>query len=238
MAAPSNRRSLIAVVPAFDEAARIGAVLDVLLAYPGFAEVIVSDDGSTDGTARLAAAKGARVVRHERRGGKGAAMRRAVETTTAEVLFFCDADIAGLTHAMIDEVVAPVLAGTSEMFVAQIDRRIYKAPLVLRNVPLLGGIRAVTRELWESVPESFKAGFGIESALNHYAAQGGHRVQFKVFRGLTQTVKEKKYGLLRGTLARWRMAREVVATRWALRSPGHGAERSVAGPEGLDSGRR
>lgn len=209
---------MIAVVPAFDEALRIGGVLEVLLAYPGFAEVVVSDDGSTDDTARVAAAKGARVVRHEPRGGKGAAMQRAVRSAAADVLFFCDADIVGLTDAIVDEVVGPVVRGECEMFVAQVDRRIYKAPLVLRNVPLLGGIRAVTRELWESVPEPFKAGFGIESALNHYASQGGYRVQFKVFRGLSQTVKEKKYGLLRGTLSRWRMVREVVAARWALRS--------------------
>lgn len=218
MAAPSTRRALIAVVPAFDEAARIGAVLDVLLAYPGFSELIVSDDGSTDGTAQIAAAKGVRVVRHERRGGKGAAMQRAVETSEAEVVFFCDADIIGLTGATIDEVVGPVLSGACAMFVAQVDRSVYKAPLVVRNVPLLGGIRAVTRELWESVPARFKSGFGIESALNHYASQGGCRVQFKVFRGLSQTVKEKKYGLLRGSLSRWRMVREVVAVRWALRS--------------------
>jgi len=228
MVSPPPRRRLIAVVPAFDEAARIGAVLDVLLAYPGFAEVIVSDDGSTDGTADVAAARGARVVRHAVRGGKGAAMQRAVEATTAEVIFFCDADIVGLTNATIGEVVDPVVAGASEMFVAQVDRRVYKAPLVVRNVPLLGGIRAVTRALWESVPASFKTGFGIESALNHYAAHGGHRVQFKVFRGLSQTVKEKKYGLLRGTVSRWRMVREIVVTRWALRRPRGGARAGAA----------
>src|SRR4051812_42388245 len=50
------------VIPARDEAARIGPCLDGLLADPDVFEVLVVDDGSTDGTGALARARGARVV--------------------------------------------------------------------------------------------------------------------------------------------------------------------------------
>ena len=50
------------VIPARDEAARIGPCLDGLAGDPDVLEVIVVDDGSTDGTAAVAAARGARVV--------------------------------------------------------------------------------------------------------------------------------------------------------------------------------
>jgi glycosyltransferase involved in cell wall biosynthesis len=215
MAQEAAVRRVSAVVPAFDEAARIGAVLEVLVSYPGFGEVVVVDDGSGDGTGEVAAACGARVVRNARKGGKGAAMQRGVQAAAGEIVFFCDADIEGLTHEIIDEILGPVRRGETEMFIGMIDRRIYDAPLVIRFVPLLGGIRALTRELWERTPRRFKKGFEIETALNYFADHPG-RPQHKVFPGLGQTVKEQKYGVLRGTYWRWKMVLDILATNWSL----------------------
>ncbi len=209
-------RRVSAIVPAYNEAARIATVLDVLASYPGFAEVLVVDDGSTDGTGEVATARGARVIRNARKSGKGAAMQRGVDAAAGDVIFFCDADIVGLTHEAIDEIVAPVRRGDTEMFIGMIDRRIYDAPFIIRYVPLLGGIRALTRALWKRTPKRFKQGFEIETALNYYAAHPG-RPQHKVFPGLSQTVKEQKYGLLRGTYWRWRMVVDILTTNWALR---------------------
>ncbi len=77
---PRERREspepLVAVViPALNEAGKIGRVLDKMPADPRF-EAIVVDDGSTDGTGDEARAHGAAlVVRHEQRQGVGAAIR-------------------------------------------------------------------------------------------------------------------------------------------------------------------
>ncbi|HEY7941819.1 MAG TPA: glycosyltransferase family 2 protein [Candidatus Limnocylindrales bacterium] len=63
------------VIPALNEAGKIGRVLDKMPADPRF-EAIVVDDGSTDGTGDEARQHGAAlVVRHEVRGGVGAAIR-------------------------------------------------------------------------------------------------------------------------------------------------------------------
>jgi len=95
------------VIPARDEAARLPRTLEALRAHvlaagesPGSVEVIVVDNGSSDGTARLAAAAHTpampvRVVRCERR-GKGAAVREGMRHTTADLVGFMDAD--GATH--------------------------------------------------------------------------------------------------------------------------------------------
>lgn len=70
---PPQRERLWAVVPIFDEAATIGAVVKRLRRL---CPVIVVDDASTDGSgARAAAAGAACVIRHPRRMGKGAALR-------------------------------------------------------------------------------------------------------------------------------------------------------------------
>ncbi|MET8146436.1 glycosyltransferase family 2 protein [Sphaerisporangium sp. NPDC005288] len=60
---PDVTAPISVVIPARDEEARIGPCLTAVLADPAVAEVIVVDDESSDGTARLAAALGATVVR-------------------------------------------------------------------------------------------------------------------------------------------------------------------------------
>lgn len=67
------------IIPALDEAGKIGRVLDKMPRDPRF-EAIVVDDGSSDGTGDEARAHGAAVVlRHEVRGGVGAAIRDGFE---------------------------------------------------------------------------------------------------------------------------------------------------------------
>jgi glycosyltransferase involved in cell wall biosynthesis len=62
-----------AVVPCLNEAATIGNVVDDLRAF--LSKIIVVDDGSTDSTVTAATQAGARVVRHSRNLGKGAALK-------------------------------------------------------------------------------------------------------------------------------------------------------------------
>lgn len=68
---------MIALIPAYNEQARVGAVVGQALRYVD--EVVVVDDGSTDDTATLAEQAGARVLRHERNCGKGMAIATALD---------------------------------------------------------------------------------------------------------------------------------------------------------------
>jgi glycosyltransferase involved in cell wall biosynthesis len=71
----------VAVITARDEAAVIGQVIAGL---PEELDVLVVDDGSADRTAEVARAAGARVVRHERNRGLGAALRTGLEIARDE----------------------------------------------------------------------------------------------------------------------------------------------------------
>lgn len=64
----------IIIIPAYEEAASIGAIVAACRALPQAPDVIVVDDGSTDATARLAAEAGAIVIRHQANRGKGASL--------------------------------------------------------------------------------------------------------------------------------------------------------------------
>src|SRR5437762_35754 len=84
----------LTALPVYNEVRHVSAVLDEVLRYSP--EVLVVDDGSTDGTSELLAARpDVYVVRHERNLGYGGALRSAFEYTLAhgyEVLVTIDCD--------------------------------------------------------------------------------------------------------------------------------------------------
>jgi dolichyl-phosphate beta-glucosyltransferase len=97
--------TLSIVVPAYNEAARLGASLAAIVAYVKAqrqpSEVIVVDDGSTDDTAAVAEASLAdsgevetRVIRYEQNRGKGYAARTGLLAARANVALFSDADLS------------------------------------------------------------------------------------------------------------------------------------------------
>jgi dolichol-phosphate mannosyltransferase len=101
--------SISAVVPARDEAARIGPCLEGLRRDPDVTEVIVVDDCSTDGTAELARRLGARVVegREPPPGwiGKPWALQQGLEAAGGDIVVSVDADTRprpGLARALAE----------------------------------------------------------------------------------------------------------------------------------------
>lgn len=85
--------SVSVVVPAFNAASSIGACVRSLKDLePAAEEIIVVDDASTDATAEVAEAAGARVVRLKRNGGPGVARNEGAAVARGEYLAFIDAD--------------------------------------------------------------------------------------------------------------------------------------------------
>ncbi len=98
------------VLPCLDEAAALPWVLERI--PPGWRALVV-DNGSTDGSARIAQALGARVV-HEERRGFGAACHAGLTAATADLVCFCDCD-ASLDPADLVPFVREVAAGTADL---------------------------------------------------------------------------------------------------------------------------
>lgn len=199
-----------AVVPAFNEERTIRSVIQVLLCHPRIKEIIVVDDGSTDRTVEQVKDLPITLIELRRNCGKSAAMNAGVAAARYEYVFFCDADVLGLSVQVIDTLLNPVLSGRYVMFVGIRERSIWQLNRLLRFSPILGGERVLSKELWYRVPATFKKNFQIEIALNYFAKQMPGKMGFMLMPGVTQIIKEKKYGLLTGLFRRFLMVWDIV----------------------------
>jgi glucosyl-3-phosphoglycerate synthase len=187
------------VLPALDEEATVGEIVTVIRrelmtpAVPLVDELVVLDSGSTDRTAQVAAAAGARVVARDdvlpripAVPGKGEVLWRSLLVTGGDVVCFVDADLREFRADFVTGIVGPLLTDPDVDFVkATYDRPLGSGPaagqggrvteLVARPllnlhwpqlagfVQPLGGEYAARRSLLERLP--FPVGYGVELAL-------------------------------------------------------------------------
>jgi glycosyltransferase involved in cell wall biosynthesis len=172
---------ILALIPAHDEAPRIGPVVRGALAH---VPVLVVDDGSSDATASIAEAAGARVLRQAPNQGKGAALRagfRAAIAEGAEAVVTLDGDgqhDPAELPAFLAAYARRTLAGeTTELIIGRRDFR--RMPPLRRASNWLGtltlsaavgrwiednqsGYRLVGRRLMAATLDSAESGFAFE----------------------------------------------------------------------------
>jgi glucosyl-3-phosphoglycerate synthase len=186
-------RTVSVVLPALNEEETVGDVVSVVRPLLGTLvdELVVMDSGSTDRTAEVATAAGARVVRREDvvpwlepLPGKGEVLWRSLAATSGEVIVFLDSDLVEPETGFVTALLGPLL----EVPDVHLVKGFYRRPLRLESsgggrvtelvarpllntlrpelsgvVQPLGGEYAATRSFLESVP--FAAGYGVEIGL-------------------------------------------------------------------------
>jgi glycosyltransferase involved in cell wall biosynthesis len=117
----ARSRILSVVIPVYNEAGTIRAIFARVAASPLVGEIVIVDDGSTDGTREALAALrppcdgiSLRVVRHERNRGKGAAVRTGFARVTRPVTIVQDADLE-YDPADYPALVEPVASGQADV---------------------------------------------------------------------------------------------------------------------------
>ena len=123
------------IVPVFNEAGTVGAVIERLLTieFPAPREIIVVNDGSTDGTRaaleRLEPNLAVQIVHVDRNRGKGFAVRQGFARARGSVIAIQDADLE-LDPAQLPDLVGPVLRFEADVVYGSRFLRSSSAPLM------------------------------------------------------------------------------------------------------------
>lgn len=129
-------RTVSVVLPALNEAETIAGVIETITPMLGglVDDLVVLDSGSTDDTAEMARAAGARVVSREQalpeipvRPGKGEALWRSLAATTGDIIVFIDSDLVDADPMFVPRLVGPLLTDRG----IQLVRGFYRRPLRL-----------------------------------------------------------------------------------------------------------
>jgi len=130
----ARQSSVAVIVPAKDEAATIGLVVEAVLADEGVVDqLIVVNDHSSDDTAAIAAHHGGSVIRLDGASGKGEALRAGLLESSSDLIVFLDADVTNTTPDFVLQLVQPLLQ-RSEI---QLVKAYYLRPLL--GMPTGGG---------------------------------------------------------------------------------------------------
>lgn len=222
------QKSVSVLIPVYNEAETIGDVLARVLAIPlDLREVVVVDDGSTDGTAdvvRRAAAGDPRIrfSQQPTNQGKTAAIRTALERATGEVIIVQDADLE-YDPAEIPAVVAPILEGHADVvygsrFMVRRAARVLYYYHYLANLGLTFLSNVMTNRNMSDIETCYKAfraevikplrlssrGFGMEVEITAMICKTRARTYEVPISYYGRTYEEgKKIGALDGVQALW-----------------------------------
>jgi len=180
------------IVPALNEAEAVGDLVRALRGGAAWHEVIVVDDGSTDGTGERAREAGAIVVRHPYNKGNGAAVKSGVRRATGDAILIVDGDgqhrpaDAVRLVTRLDEYDL-VVGARSSATQATMARRLGNALLnrlatylTDREIPdLTSGFRAARRECMLEFLHLLPNGFSTPTTTTLAFIKAGYSVAFE-----------------------------------------------------------
>lgn len=199
------------IICAHNEGRRIGGILSALKAHPLLAEIIVVDDGSTDGTADVVRSMPwIKLVSYPVNHGKSYALASGIENAQHNTLLFLDADLVGLTADDVTRLIEPV--ATRRVDVSMSLRKNSSFIYQVIGLDFVSGERVLPKSLFAGTLDELRRlpGFGAEVFINKLILKENLRVEVVYWGDVVNLPKVEKFGFWDGWRKEFRMFEDVL----------------------------
>jgi glycosyltransferase involved in cell wall biosynthesis len=186
------------IVPAYNEVKNIGANLEILVQVDRIDEIIVVDDGSTDGTSTVTRKfPSVKIIAHESNRGKYQAVRTGVKAAKNEVIMLYDADLIGMKKAYIETLINTFGQGF-EMVIMDKGSQSWVFRKLFRSLPAQSGTRIMTKTDFLQIEFSKKRSFDLEPGISRHFICHDKSIGFAKAPETRDPRKFSKYAFLQG----------------------------------------
>lgn len=188
-----------AILPAFNEAVRINKVIKVALAVPSVMEIIVIDDGSTDGTATAVVSHPkVKVVVLPKNVGKTWAVIAGIKKAKYDRLLLLDADLQGLYPSHLEKLIKAYSNGV-DLAILDYGSQEYALRKVIKSFPALSGVRILSKYYFNQIVFKDSDRFELENRINDYFLNNKLKIVIVPAKTVYTPHKYVKYGWLVGS---------------------------------------
>lgn len=208
------KMKISAIICAYNEEKTVKEVVTTVYDY-FYDEVIVVNDGSTDGTDKILTEllnlSTLKYIALPENKGKGYAMATGVENSTGEIIVFIDADLSNLKEEHFEQLLTPIFNNECDMVLGQATETLinYK----FNPFKSFTGQRALLKKDILPILDSMKKSrFGVETLMNIYYKSREKKVVLVNLKGLKHPVKYEKTTFFKATKQFLFEAKEIIYT--------------------------
>lgn len=152
------------IIPVFNEASTITTIIERVKATDIPEEIVIVDDGSTDGTRALLAEmdgkEGVRVILHEKNLGKGSAVRTGIDHVTGDVIIIQDADLEYDPREYAN-LLKPIYEGLADVVYGSRFLGAARRPILFWNMVANKLLTFVTNILYNNILSDMETGYKV-----------------------------------------------------------------------------
>ncbi len=206
--------SIAVIIPVYNEGRGIKQVLDVVCKVPMVAEIVVVDDGSTDGSVGMVVRAQEcdariRLITHAKNRGKGQAIYSGLQSTQAESIVLLDADLRGLDVQHLENLIDPLISDDLDMTIGIFRGGKFYSDFSHWVTPWLSGQRCLWRAHLERICWKAAEGYGLETAITVACLRNHWRCRKVFWRGVSHPPSEIHRNFFGGLINRVKMYSQI-----------------------------